>query len=275
MKKTIIITGASDGIGKAAARELHNQGHEVVLIGRSPEKTKAVAQELGAKFYVVDFSKLSQVRDLAKAIKKDYVQIDVLALNAGGIFSKRLLTDDGYEQTFQINHLAHFLLVKLLLPTLLKSQATVIATSSSAHSFSRLDIDDLNAEHGYHKWAVYGNAKLMNILFVRELTRRYGAKGINAAAFHPGLVATGFSRDLSRPLKFIFSSKLSRYFGLVTPEQGADTLVWLATHTPTRDWKPGEYYSKRKVTRTSAKARDAGLAQNIWNKSEALLERSN
>jgi len=271
MSKTIIITGASDGIGKAAARELQALGNEVVLVGRSPEKTRAAAQELDAAYYIADFANLMDVRKLAKAIKSDYKHIDVLALNAGGIFSERTITRDKFEQTFQVNHLAHFLLVGLLMNTLLKSHATIIATSSAANYLNQLDLNDLNASHGYRKWIVYANAKLMNIMFVRELNRRYGAKGIASAAFHPGIVASSFSRELSRPLKVIFQSRIMRLFGIISPRQAADTLVWLATHEAGKTWKSGEYYSKRQVKRASAKAYNPLLANELWNKSEDLL----
>lgn len=274
MQKTIVITGASDGIGKAAARRLHADGHTVVLVGRSPEKTKALAAELGAPYYIADLGVLKEVQRLAGDLRRDYATIDVLALNAGGIFSDRVITTDGFEQTFQVNHLAHFLLVGLLMKTLIKSRATIIATSSSANYFNRLDLDDLNAKHGYGKWTVYGNAKLMNILFVRELNRRFGEKGIAAAAFHPGIVSTSFARNLGPVLKAVFSSKLMRPFGLITPSQGADTLVWLAENEPGATWKPGEYYTKRRVRRASHKAYDSDLARKLWDKSEdALLDK--
>ena len=272
MKKIIVITGASDGIGKAAARELHAQGHEVVLIGRSPDKTKAIAEELNARYYIADFSDLEQVRAVAKQLALDYTRIDVLALNAGGIIQQKTLTKDGFEMTFQINHLAHFLLTGMLIKTLKKSHATVIVTSSAANFMNNLDLDDLNVKKPYHKWAVYGNAKLMNILFVQELHHRLGGKGISAAAFHPGVVSTGFSRNASQPLKFIYESRFSRMLGLLTPAQGADTLVWLATHEPHKDWEPGEYYVKRTVKRASPKAYQPELANELWVRSEAFLK---
>ena len=230
--KTIVITGASDGIGKAAARDLHAQGHNVVLVGRSSEKTKAIAKELDAPYYIADFSRLADVRTLAKALAKDYKTIDVIALNAGGIFSDRTITKDGFELTFQVNHLAHFLLVGLLMNTLIKNRASIIATSSAANFTNRLNLNDLNAEHVYSKWAVYGNAKLMNIMFVRELNRRYAKQGIASAAFHPGLVATSFSRDLSATLKKLFSARFMRLFGLKTPQEVR--IRWYGSQRPNR-----------------------------------------
>lgn len=270
MKKVIVITGASDGIGKAAARALHADGHEVVLIGRSKDKTEAFARELGAAYYLADFSQLADVRKLARALKRDYKRIDVLANNAGGIFRERVVTKDGFERTFQVNYLAHFLLTGLLMNTLIRSRATVINTSSAANRFNRFDIRDLNAKKHYAKWAVYGNAKLEMAMFAHELTRRYGKKGIASASFHPGVVSTSFTRDLGPVMKFVFNSKLMRFFGVVPPQKGADTLVWLATHEP-RDWQSGRYYHDRKVARTDKKAYDTRLGSELWNYSEDVL----
>jgi NAD(P)-dependent dehydrogenase (short-subunit alcohol dehydrogenase family) len=271
MTKTIVITGASDGIGKAAARILHAQGHQVVLIGRSRAKTEALARELDSAYYIADFSKLAEVRKLGRSLKHDYKKIDVLACNAGGIFSDRVVTVDGFERTFQVNFLAHFLLTGLLMDTLVRSHATIIATSSAANRFNRFSIDDLNAQKHYAKWAVYGNAKLEMAMFARELNRRYAKKGIASASFHPGVVSTSFSRDLGPVLRFIFNSRLMRVFGIVKPEQGADTLVWLATSEPGTDWQPGNYFYRRKKTRTDSKAYDKRLGSELWNRSEDML----
>lgn len=129
-KKTIIITGASSGIGKAAAKLLKEKGHEVVIVGRSPERTKAVGEELGVDYYIADFTKLNDVRELGQKLHDKYPRIDVLINNAGGIYQKEhTVTEDGYEKTFQICHLAHFLLTGILLDTLIASRATVINTS--------------------------------------------------------------------------------------------------------------------------------------------------
>ena len=145
-ERTIVITGASDGIGASAARTFARQGERVVVVGRSAEKTEAVANEIGADFFVSDFADLAQVRTLAAQLKEKYPRIDVLANNAGGIMGPRELTVDGHEKTFQVNHLAPFLLTTELIDVLTASQATVINTSSVANSlFGKLDIDDLDA----------------------------------------------------------------------------------------------------------------------------------
>ncbi len=173
-RRTMLITGASDGIGAVAARRLVAAGHRVVLVGRSARKTEALATELGAPFHVADFAELAQVRALADAVRADHPRIDVLANNAGGMSGRREVTVDGYEHTFQVNHLAPFLLTNLLLPTLIESSATVVQTASRVARYAGpLDLDNLQLEHGYSPAKAYGNSKLANILFTRELHRRY------------------------------------------------------------------------------------------------------
>lgn len=269
--KTIVITGASDGIGLAAAKALKQQGANVVIVGRSPEKTKAAARELDAPYYVADFSKLSDVRMLGKKLKGKYLRIDVLINNAGGIFSKRELTVDGYEKTMQVNHLAHFLLTHILLDTLIASKATIINTASVANKIlSNFDINDVNMKNHYTPNSAYGNAKLENILFTRELQKRYGTKGIAAVALHPGNVATNFASNSSSVLKFVYHSPLKHFLRLITPEQGADTIVWLATTKSGKDWQPGEYYYKRKIERAHKFAYDETIAESLWEQSAKM-----
>ncbi|MBE7701646.1 SDR family NAD(P)-dependent oxidoreductase [Oerskovia sp. Sa1BUA8] len=269
-RRTIVITGASDGIGAAAARRLSEDGHEVVVVGRSPEKTAAVARELGADFLVADFARLSDVRALAEDLLERYERIDVLANNAGGIMADRQVSEDGHELTFQVNHLAPFLLTTLLLDRLEESRASVISTSSAAHRlFSDFHLDDLESERGYAPNTAYGNAKLAVNLFTRELDRRYRASGISAAAFHPGVVATNFAATSTSSMRVLYQSVLSRF--LTSSAKGADTLVWLATSTPGVDWEPGNYFVKRKVAATHPLVGDARLAAELWDVSAAMV----
>src|SRR5688572_25877933 len=191
-QRTIVITGASDGIGAAAARNLAKAGERIVVVGRSGEKTAAVAAELGADYFVSDFADLAQVRQLAAALRDKYDRIDVLANNAGGIMGSHELTADRHEKPFPANHPARFQLTIELMDVLTASRATVINTSSAANGFGRLDLNDLNSARSYSTNRAYGTAKLANILFTSELQNRYGAAGINTAAFHPGVVATNF-----------------------------------------------------------------------------------
>lgn len=271
-RKTIVITGASDGIGAAAARELERQGHEVVLVGRSPAKTGALAAELGAPSYTSDFADLDDVRRLADELGANHPRIDVLANNAGGIMGHRSLTKDGFESTFQVNHLAPFLLTSLLLPTLTSSRATVVQTASiAARLFGHVDLDDLQLERGYSPDRAYGNGKLENILFTRELDRRHGADGIAAAAFHPGVVGTSFARDTTHPMRFLYHTPVIKNLFTISPERGAKGLVWLATQEPGRDWPTGEYFERNKVAKSNPQARDADLARGLWDRSAELV----
>ena len=271
-KQTIVITGASDGIGAASARQLAARGEQVVLVGRSPEKTAAVARELAAAYFVVDFGDLDQVRTLAADLLAAYPAIDVLANNAGGVFTQQA-TKDGFDQTFQVNHLAPYLLTNLLIDRLASSQAKVIQTSSvGAKAFGHLDIDDLNNTRKWNANKAYGDAKLANILFTKELHRRYHDQGINTVAFHPGNVATSFARDTSSWIRFVYTTPLKRIV-LTTPDQGGQELTWLAEGTPGTTWQPGEYYEKREIAparKLNPQASDIVLAARLWDRSAAM-----
>ncbi|TMR32882.1 SDR family NAD(P)-dependent oxidoreductase [Nonomuraea zeae] len=267
--RTIVVTGASDGIGRAAARALSGQGENVVVVGRSPGKTEALARELKATHHVADFARLAEVRALAAALLDRCPAIDVLVNNAGGIMGSRTTTADGHETTFQVNHLAPFLLTTLLSERLVASRATVIMTSSMLNLRARLDLDDLDLRRNYSGVRAYSNAKLANILFTRELQRRHGDAGLNAVSFHPGAVATNFSDGTDSMARLVYRTPLKRL--MLTPEQGADTLVWLATSVPGADWVPGGHYEKRRTAPVHRLAGDADAARRLWERSEELL----
>ncbi|WP_394279369.1 SDR family NAD(P)-dependent oxidoreductase [Microbacterium sp.] len=269
--RTHVITGASDGIGAAASRQLVARGDRVVLVGRSPEKTAALAAELGMPFHVADFGELAQVRRLAGELLSAYPRIDVLANNAGGIFGERMLTGDGFEQTFQVNHLAPFLLTTLLRERLVESAASVIQTSSAAaRLFSRFNVTDLNGARRYSGRVAYGNAKLANVLFTQELQRRWGGDGVSAAAFHPGVVATQFAGNTRGPFRFMYHNPLTRRL-LTSTEEGGRRLVFLAVGNPGADWMPGAYYEKDRPTRTHPLATDLDTARELWERSEEMV----
>lgn len=267
--KTIVITGASDGIGKAAAKILKEKGYDIVIVGRSKLKTKQVAQELGVKYYTADFSVLSDVRKLASDLNNDLKRIDVLVNNAGAVMGKRELTVDGNEKTLQVNHLSAFLLTNLLISKLVSCKATVINTSSVANRLlSNFDIEDLNLNKGYSPTRAYGNAKLANIFFTKELNKRYGGKGIRTAAFHPGNVASNFSTDSnSLFMKIVYKSPLKRF--LVSPIRGAETLVWLIESDlrANKVWESGEFYEKKRIGKTKDIVNDPLLAKRLWQQS--------
>jgi NAD(P)-dependent dehydrogenase (short-subunit alcohol dehydrogenase family) len=270
--RTIVITGASDGLGAAAAKRLSRSGEDVVVVGRSPQKTKAVATELGADYLVADFTDLAQVRALAEQLLARYPRIDVLANNAGGFMGERQVTVDGHEKTFQVNHLAPFLLTTLLLDRLVESQASVLNTSSLGNRiFGHVNIDDLDAERGYRASKAYGDAKLENILFTKELHHRYHAAGISTAAFHPGSVASNFGNEAgSRMIRLVYHTPL-KHLSLIGPEQGSDLLVWLASATPGADWTSGEYYSGHSIARANKQAYDPELARELWDRSANMI----
>jgi len=265
-RKVVVITGASDGIGAAAARRLAANGHRVVVIGRSPEKTAAIGAELGADHLVADFARFAEVRVLAARLLERYPRIDVLANNAGLISQRRTLTEDGHERTFQVNHLSPFLLTSLLLERLVDSSASVIATSSGAHLGGRIELDDLDHASGYTTMRAYSDSKLAQVLHTRELDHRFGASGLASAAFHPGVIATSFATAERGPVSWAYRGPLPKLV-LGSPERGADTLVFLAEGVPGRDFASGGYYSRRKPSRTNPEADDAALAAALWERS--------
>ena len=264
--RTVVVTGASSGIGRAAARELALLGAEVAVVGRNPQRTNAVAEEVGGRAYLVDFDSLDQVRELAERLLSDLPRIHVLANNAGGLFA-RADTGDGFDQTFQRNHLAPFLLTHLLRDRLRETAANrpgtvrVIQTSSAANLFGRIRLDDLDTRRGpwLGGFRAYGAAKLENIVFTRELARRTAGDGIAAYAFHPGFVATGFGGD--GPV----SSLMKRT--AIPPEAGAQPLVRLAAAASVPA-PSGNFFDRLKAPgRTVRQADDPRLAAALWEAS--------
>lgn len=270
-ERIIVITGASDGIGAAAAAMLSKQPDvRLVLVGRTESKIRAVAEPLSAEFHVCDYSSLDQVRALAATLAEKHPVIHVLANNAGGVFAPRTVTADGYETTLQVNHLAGLLLTELLLPSLVAGQAKVIFTASVAAFQGNIDLGDLGKEKGWTSFGAYGAGKLANIITARALQRRYPAREITAASFHPGAVATSFGSRGGRLVKWLYGSWIGKRV-MLTAEQGADTLVWLATTTPGVDWRPGGYYVKRKLTAPPAQADSDAFGDRFLEASELLI----
>jgi NAD(P)-dependent dehydrogenase (short-subunit alcohol dehydrogenase family) len=266
--RTVVVTGASSGIGEAAARALHHLGAEVHVVGRSPERTGAIAAEVGTEPILADFAHLDALRAAAKEILDRCPHLDVLVNNAGLVVSRRTETDDGHEMTFQVNHLAPFLLTNLLLDRLTDSAPSrVITTASIANGWGFVRLNDLETRHLYQGAAVYGTTKLENILFTRELGRRLEGSGVLATCFNPGFVATRLGRQDSAS-GFIERSPMRRF--MRTPEQGADTLVWLAT-APADRLKQGAYYSSRRVTPHHPQGYSDRVARRLWERSEELV----
>lgn len=264
---TIIITGASSGIGAESARALAGAGWDVAVVGRNPERTRAVAAEVGGRPFLADYDHLDDVRRLADELLDAYPVIDVLANNAGGLVSTRGLTADGHERTFQHNHLAPFLLTKRLLPRLLESEARVISTASLANRVGSIRLDDLEWKKRawFGGWRAYGTSKLETILFIRELVER---TGLAAYSFHPGYVSTGFGNDSL----FIRISQAIKPGGFGIPAAaGAAPLIHLAT-APQINARPGSYFDQLRPNGSIAKAgNDMTLAAKLWDASDALV----
>ena len=271
--KTIVLTGASDGIGTAAARELVARGHRVVIVGRSEEKTRSVARSLDAPWLLVDLARLRSVRELAGELMARYPRIDVLANNAGAIFGPdRQESEDGHEMTFQVNYLAPFLLTRLLTDRLIESRGTVINTSSLANRlFGHVDLDDLESERSYNPRKAYGDSKLEQIMFTFELDRRYRSHGLTSTAFHPGVIASNFSGAAGTAMHVVYHTPLRRFLG--TPEKGARTLVFLADGTPGVDYPTGRYFVNRRPARPNRQAASGTVDLALWNRTVAMLER--
>ena len=248
-----------------------------MLVGRSPDKTNRIAAELRADAHLADFTDLGAVRALAADLLAKYPRIDVLANNAGGVPSarSRQVTGDGHERAFQVNYLAPFLLTTLLLDRLIESRATVISTSSPGNRLGRIDLANLDGEKRYRGVNAYNNAKLAQILFTRELDRRYRPQGLASAAFSPGLaIVTNFAQQPGDANNWIARSPVFRRLLGSSPETGADTLVYLAQGTPGTDFPSGEYFVKRKAARANKQAYDTGLAAQLWDRSVSMTTES-
>ena len=284
--KTILLTGATEGIGKSAALDFARRGANLVIVGRNKEKTERVLAELRqasnndhVEMLLADLSRLSEMRRLARDFLAKHDRLDVLANNAGAYFTSRRLSDDGYELTFALNHLAYFVVTEELLPVLKKTSglgggpggqgARIVSTSSGAHAQGKLDLDDVvRRDKSYSGFEVYGSTKLANILFTRELGRRLEGTGVTANCFHPGFVATGFGHNNGGVMGTVI--KIGQAIFARTPEKGAETLVWLAT-SPEAAKLNGEYFMDMKVARRTKRAQSDDLARRLWDLTEGLL----
>jgi NAD(P)-dependent dehydrogenase (short-subunit alcohol dehydrogenase family) len=273
VKKLILITGATAGIGEAAAYALAAQGHELILVGRNLEKTENITEKIRTKTgndtihgLVVDFADLEQVRHLAEQVKQNFPPLDVLVNNAGAVFLRRYRTKYGVEKTFLVNHLSHFLLTNLLLNHLQKN-ARIVNVSSGSHLSGELDLTDLNMKKYYFVLKAYARSKLANVLFTYELVRRLGDGKITVNALHPGRVGTDIFKanlPILGPLIKWLVSRVS-----LTPEQGADNTIFLATSADV-EGVTGKYFVKREGVPSSPLSYDKDLAKRLWEVSEQL-----
>jgi retinol dehydrogenase-14 len=269
--KTCIVTGASAGIGSATALGLARRGAALALVGRDEGRLDKVAAECTAagaesvKTYQADFAVLAEVRALAASLLADLPRIDVLINNAALVLQKREETVDGYEKVFAVNHLAPYLLTRLLTDRIVASAPSrIVIVASDAHTFGAMEPDDYMSKRVYKPLKVYGRSKLANILFTVELAARLADRGVAVNCLHPGFVSTSLARDNKIGVVFL---KLARPF-IKSPADGAETTLHLACDPITTQ---GEYYADGKVHKTKDYARDPGGALQLWNDSADLV----
>ncbi len=274
--KTVLVTGANTGIGFETAAGLAGMGAEVVITSRDTAKGDAAVMEIeqrhpGASVTAtqLDLARLDDVRRFAAEFKERFSQLHVLINNAGLILNKRQLTEDGFESTFQINHLGPFLLTHLLLDKLEASAPSrIINVASAAHRGGRLDFDDLQSERSYRGMRVYGTSKLCNILFAKELARRLEGTGVTAYSLHPGTVRTRFGKDGDTGF-FAIGAKISGPLFL-SPAGGAKTSIHVASASAIEQHSGG-YFQRSKLHKPSSAARNDEAARKLWEVSEQLV----
>lgn len=263
-KKTILVTGATDGIGLETARTLAAHGHRVILHGRTPAKAEAAAEAVrravpgaDAATAAADLGSLAEVRALAAALREAHPRLDVLLHNAGVYTTTRQRSADGLELTFAVNHLAPFLLTALLVDRVKAARGRVVVVASGVHGNASLDLDDLQGERAWDGYGAYARSKLCNVLFAAELAARLEGTGATANSLHPGVVGT-------KLLRAGFAME-----GPDTLAQGAATSVYLAT-SPEVEGVTGRYFVRQKPVPASRLARKADLRAALWAASERL-----
>jgi retinol dehydrogenase 14 len=273
--KTILITGASRGIGFEAAVALARLGARVVLVGRDRARTDAAIEAVRfrtsarATSYVCDFSSQASIRELAAAVRRDHPTLHVLVNNAGGVHKRRSVTVDGFETTFATNHLGYFLFTNLLLDLIVASApARIVTVASIAHRSGTIRFDDLGLEHGYGIAKAYNQSKLANVLFASELARRLGGTGVTSNSVHPGSVDTNIWTGIPLWAKPLVALVLRPWF--LTPEAGGATVVQLAASADL-DGVTGRYFEKQQAVAPAPAAQDPATARRLWQVSARLV----
>lgn len=286
--KVVVITGATSGIGQVAAESLASRGARIVQIARDCGRGEEALNRLRARspveghsIHYADLLRLSEMKRVASEIARAEPRIDVLINNAGAMFGARQLTEDGLERTFALNHMAYFILTHGLRERLLASAPSrVVNTASDAHESATLDFDDLQSAKAYRGnffeslryggpgFKVYGRSKLCNILFTRELARRLANTGVTSNCLHPGFVATRFGDETGGWISF--GIRVGKRFAL-TPLQGAETLVFLAS-SPEVATVSGEYFYECRPKTPSREAQDDAKAERLWAETARLAD---
>jgi len=272
--KTVLITGATSGIGKATAHALAAMGYEVILAVRNVDKAEAVKQEIisqtknrNVNYIIADLTSQKQVRECIETFKKNYQSLDVLINNAGVCLPKKRITNDGMEESFQINHLSYFMFSNLLIDSLKKSaNPRIIVVSSGAYAGGKFDPDNFQSEKGFSSFGTYSNTKLLNILFTLELAERLKDTSITVNALHPGVVSTNFGSEIKGLYSVLYG--IFKVF-LLSPEKGAETSVYLASSEEVKN-VTGKYFVKCKPAEIKNAYINPGNRKILWEKSLLL-----
>jgi NAD(P)-dependent dehydrogenase (short-subunit alcohol dehydrogenase family) len=272
--KTIVVTGATSGIGEIAAIRLAEQGARIVFTARDEKRGAATLEKLkranDASEHVVhlaDLSLIAEQKRVAGVIAGE-PRIDVLINNAGALFNKRVETSEGLENTFALNHMSYFTITNLLLPRLKESPgARIVSVASGAHRGAKLDFDDLQSRRNYRGFAIYSKSKLCNILFNRALAKRLAGTGMTANCLHPGFVATRFGDQSGGLVQRLV--KVVKPIGAISPEEGAKTIIYLASSADVA-LVSGEYFYQCKVAMPTAEAQNDADAERLWQESEKI-----
>ncbi len=271
--KRVLITGATNGIGKQTALELATMGADLVIVGRNEAKTRRVQNELQAlngggeiDYLIADLSSMAEIRRIAAEFRARHDRLDVLLNNAGAAFSEFQLSADGYEMSFALNHISYYLLTHLLLDVLIETsqeqgEARIINVSSSAHRGATVRLENLRDKSGFNFMNSYGASKLMNVQFTYELARRLADTTVTVNAVHPGLVDTGFGHETG----WLYSTicKILQKLFADSPEKGAETLVYLAA-SPDVSGISGKYWNAKQQKRSSKSSYDREQQQRLW-----------
>ncbi|MFO0595120.1 MAG: SDR family oxidoreductase [Myxococcaceae bacterium] len=275
--KTILLTGATSGIGYQSALQLAKQGHHVVMVGRDRAKTEKCVAEVkqatgnaNIEFLLCDFASQASIRAMAAEALQKRPRIDVLINNAGTVFDQRQLTGDGIEATWATNHLGYFLLTNLLLERVVASApARIVVVASTGHYRGTMDLDDVGFEKGgYGIMKAYQRSKLGNVLMTRRLAKQLEGKGVTVNALHPGGVATSIwdgAPGWTQPILAVLKRLV-----MITPEEGGQTLTYLATSSEV-EGKTGLYFEKNRPKTAAKLALDDSLAEKVWVKSAAMV----
>ena len=274
-RKTALVTGANSGMGLATSRALAQKGYRVILLCRNEARGAAALEAVreaapepeAVELELCDLASLESIKDCCARLHKRLSSLDVLVNNAGVIVTKRRETKEGFELQLGVNHLGHFLLTGLLLDLVKAARGRVVVVASGAHKAGAIHWDDLQLKEGYSTITSYGQAKLANVLFTRELARRLAGSGVTVNCCHPGAVATDMGVDRETGFGRLVTSLLRLFF--LTPEEGADTAVYLAA-SPEVEGISGQYFYRRKPAPISARARDDEAAARLWGLSERL-----